>query len=146
MAKFTFKLAGVLEHRKQLERQRQRELAVAQQKVMAVQAEMDALNAVKRSSSDHLRSGRLTAASLAAHQRFAAAMRQKSGALSRQLDHARRDVEGAQLVLLEAAKQRKIMEKLRERELARWTEAEQRRESAEADDVARLMHQHRSAG
>jgi flagellar protein FliJ len=144
MPKFTFKLAGVLEHRKQIERQRQRELAVAQQKVLGVQAEIDALNAVKRSSSDHLRTGRLTAASLAAHQRFAAAMRQKASALARQLDHARHEVEGAQLTLLEAAKQRKMMEKLRERELARWTEAQQRRESAEADDVARQMHQHRS--
>src|SRR5437867_2965313 len=139
MPKFTFKLAGVLEHRKQLERQRQRELAVAQQKVLGVQAEIDALNAVKRSSSDHLRTGRLTAASLAAHQRFAAAMRQKATSLARQLDHARHEVEGAQLTLLEAAKQRKIMEKLRERELARWTEAQQRRESAEADEVARQM-------
>jgi flagellar FliJ protein len=144
MPKFTFKLAGVLDHRKQLERQRQRELAVAQQKVLGVQAEIDALNAVKRSSADHLRSGRLTAASLAAHQRFAAAMRQKASGLARQLDHARHEVEGAQLALLEAAKQRKIMEKLRERELARWTEAQQRRESAEADEVARQMHQHRS--
>src|SRR5215475_11696146 len=101
MAKFTFKLAGVLEHRKQIERQRQREVAVAQQKVLSIQAEMDALAAVKRSSSEQLRRGHLSAAALAAHQRFAAAMRQKASGLKRQLEDARRELDAAQLVLLE---------------------------------------------
>jgi hypothetical protein len=32
------------------------------------------------------------------------------------------------------------MEKLRERELARWTEAQQKREAAEADEMARQAH------
>ena len=142
MPKFTFKLAGVLEHRKQVERQRQRELGVAQQKVLALQAELDGMSAVKRRSSDQLRRGgtHLTAAALAAHQRFAAAMRHKATALHRQLNDARREMDAAQLVLLEAAKQRKIMEKLRERELERWTETQRKRDAAEADEVARQMH------
>ena len=141
MAKFTFKLAGVLEHRRQVERQRQRELAVAQQTVLALQAELDALGAVKRASSGQLRRrGHLSAAALAAHQRFASAMRQKASSLSRQMADARRLLEDAQVNLLEAAKQRKIMEKLREREQARWEETERRREAAEADEIARLMH------
>jgi flagellar FliJ protein len=140
MPKFTFRLAGVLDHRKQIERQRQRELSVAQQKILSIQAELDALSAVKRTSSDQLRRGHLTAASLAAHQRFAAAMRHKAGSLNRQLTDARRELEAAQVVLVEAAKQRKIMEKLRERELARWTQAERKRETSEADEVAQQMH------
>lgn len=143
MAKFTFKLAGVLEHRKQIERQRQRELALAQQKILGLQAELDALAVVKRASSDQLRRrGHLSVAALAAHQRFAAAMRQKAAALSRQMEDARRHLEDAQVDLLEAAKQRKIMEKLRERELARWEHEQRRREAAEADEVARQMHRH----
>ena len=142
MPKFAFKLAGVLEHRKQIDRQRQRELAVIQHKMLGIQAEIDALSAVKRTSSDQLRRGgvHLSTASLAAHQRFAGAMRQKAASLNRQMEDARRQLDAAQLVLLEAAKQRKIMEKLRERELARWTEAQQKRETAEADEVARQMH------
>src|SRR5689334_1846884 len=123
MPKFTFKLAGVLEHRKQLERQRQRELAQAQQKILGIQAEIDALGVMRRASSAELRHGLLTAAALAAHQRFAAAMRHKAAVLARQMDDARRELETAQLNLLEAAKERKIMEKLRERELSRWEEA-----------------------
>ncbi len=142
MPKFTFKLSGVLEHRKQVERQRQREVAVAQQKILSIQAEIDALSAVKRSSSAQLRRGgvHLTAAALAAHQRFASAMRHKAASLHRQMSDARRELDAAQIVLLEAAKQRKIMEKLRERELERWTETQRKRESAEADEVARQMH------
>ena len=65
----------------QIERQRQRELAVAQQKVLGVQAEIDAT--MPSSSADHLRSGRLTAASLARISAFAAAMRQKPAPRSR---------------------------------------------------------------
>ena len=146
--KFTFKLEAVLEQRKHVERQRQREVAAAQQRVLSVQAELDAMAAVKRASAKDLRSGSpLSAATLAAHQRFAAATRHKGAVLRHSLADARRELATAQHTLLEAAKQRKVMEKLREREQSRWAEQMRRREQAEADEIAAARRAHRlSAG
>jgi len=44
MARFKFKLAGVLRHRRQIERQKQRDLAVAQAQVRQTESELRALN------------------------------------------------------------------------------------------------------
>jgi flagellar FliJ protein len=137
VAKFTFKLEGVLEQRKHAERHRQRELATAQHKLLRLQADVDALAAVNRASAADLRAGALSAAALAAHQRFATAMRQKTTVLNKQITEARGEVDRIQLLLVEAAKQRKIMEKLRERELARWTDLQRKRDAADADDLVR---------
>jgi flagellar FliJ protein len=142
--KFTFKLEAVLEQRKHVERQRQREVAAAQNRLLQLQADLDALSAVKRASAKDLRAGpgALTAAALAAHQRFATAMRHKGAVLQQSIADARRELDAAQRVLLEAAKQRKVMEKLREREQARWAEQVRQRELAEADEIAAARRAH----
>jgi flagellar protein FliJ len=137
--RFSFKLQGVLEQRKSAERQRQRDVATAQHLLLKLQAEIDALAAVSRSSAIELRAGRLSAAALAAHQRFVLSMRHKAGALKQQRRDAERDLHDAQAALTEAAKQRKVMEKLREREHAKWAEQERRRDAQDADDVARQI-------
>src|SRR5262245_8359643 len=131
MAKFNFKLEAVLEQRRHVERQHQRDVATVQQKILRLQAELDALSAVTRASAGELRRGgaRLTAATLAAHQRFASATRHKAAALNQHIDDARHELTRAQAVLLESAKQRKVMEKLREREQQRWSEEMRRREA-----------------
>ena len=139
MPRFTFKLEGVLEQRKNAERQRQRDVAAAQQMLLKLQAELDALAAVSRSSAIELRSGGLSAAALAAHQRFVLSMRHKAGALKQQRAGAERELRDAQAALTEAAKQRKVMEKLREREHAKWSEQQRRRDAQDADEVARQM-------
>ena len=139
MAGFTFKLQGVLEQRKHAELQRQRDVASAQQALLKLQAELDALAAVSRSSAAELRSGRLSAAALAAHQRFVLSMRHKTSALKEQHAQAGRELTDAQAALTEAAKQRKVMEKLREREHAKWAEAQHRRDAAEAEEISRQI-------
>ena len=139
MPRFTFKLEGVLEQRKNAELARQRDVAVAQQKVLTLRAEIDALAAVARASAVELRSGQLSASALAAHQRFNLSVRHKLAALREQHVAAEREVADARGALTEASKQRKVMEKLREREHARWLEAQRRRELAEADEVARQI-------
>jgi flagellar FliJ protein len=139
MARFAFKLQAVLEQRKSAERQRQRDVATAQHALLKLQAEIDALAAVSRASAAELRGGGLSAAALAAHQRFILSMRHKSGALKRRHADVERDLHDAQAALTEAAKQRKVMEKLREREHARWADQQRRRDAQEADDVARQI-------
>jgi flagellar FliJ protein len=137
--RFNFKLQGVLEQRKNAERQRQRDVATAQHLLLKLQAEIDALAAVSRSSAIELRSSRLSAAALAAHQRFVLSTRHKAGALKQQRAEAERELNDAQAALTEAAKQRKVMEKLREREHAKWAEQQRRRDAQDADDVARQI-------
>jgi flagellar FliJ protein len=139
VARFTFKLEAVLEQRKGAERQRQRDVAAAQHALLKLQAEIDALAAVSRTSAAELRSGRLSAAALAAHQRFILSMRHKSAALKGRHRETERELHDAQAALTEAAKQRKVMEKLREREHAKWAEQQRRRDAQEADDVARQI-------
>ena len=139
MPRFTFKLEGVLEQRKQLEMQRQRDVATAQKSVLSVQAELDALAAVSRSSSAQLRSRSLTAAALAAHQRFALSKRAKSATLRSRLADSQRDLHHAQAALMEAAKQRKVMEKLRDREHAKWLEHQRKRDAQESEETARQI-------
>jgi flagellar FliJ protein len=139
MPRFTFKLEGVLEQRRSVERQRQRDVATAQHAVLRLQAEIDALAAVSRSSAVELRSGRLSAAALAAHQRFILSMRHKASSLKQQHGDAERDLTDAQAALTEAAKQRKVMEKLCEREHAKWAEQQRRRDVQDADEVARQI-------
>lgn len=143
MKGFTFKLEAVLEQRMLVERLRQKDVATAQQSLLGVQAELDALEAVNRSSAAELRrgGGHLTAAMLAAHQHFGQAARQKAASLKRLRAEARRSLDQAQARLTEAAKQRKVMEKLREREYARWQEAERRRELIEAEELSRRMEE-----
>lgn len=143
MKNFTFKLEAVLEQRALVERLRQKDLAEAQQAMLRVQAELDALEAVNRNSAADLRrgGGQLSGATVVAHQRFAQAARQKAASLKRMRNEARRELEQAQAQLTEAAKQRKVMEKLREREHARWREAVQRSELIEAEEVARRMEE-----
>jgi len=135
--RFTFKLDAVLEQRRHAEHHRQRAMAAAQHKVLRLQAELDAMAAMKRASAAELRATgrRLTAATLAAHQQFAAAMRQKAATLNRQIAEAQLEMDLAQSALLEAAKQRKVIEKLREREQARWLADQRRREQHHADEA-----------
>ena len=139
MPQFTFKLEAVLEQRKNAERQRQRDVAAAQQALLKLQAEIDALAAVSRASAAELRSSRLSAAALAAHQRFILSTRHKAAALKQQHADTERELRDAQAALTEAAKQRKVMEKLREREHAKWAVSQQRRDAQEAEDVARQI-------
>lgn len=135
-----FKLEGVLEQRLHAERLKQRELATAQHALLRVQAELDSLEAMSRLSAADLRVGKLTAPVLIAHQQFAVAMRHKGAALRKQVQAATREHALAQSALMEAAKQRKVIEKLRERELNKWFESQKRREAADADEVGRQLH------
>ena len=145
MAKFTFQLDGVLRHRTNIEHQRKRELAVIQAQMTAFDAELRALDLSVRASVEDLRKnrlvGRLDLPFLAAHRRFALAMQRKAMGIAEKMAAIQIQVERAKRNLSEASKQRKILEKLRERLHARWREEIERRDVAEMDEIAmRLGH------
>jgi flagellar FliJ protein len=142
MAKFIFQLEGVLRHRMNIEHQRKRELAVIQGQMAALDAELRAMDASVRASDQDLRTnrllGKLDMAFIAAHRRFAVSMQRKAMGLAQKMAGVRTQIEQATRNLAEAAKQRKIIEKLRERQFERWRQELDKREEVEMDEIA--MH------
>src|SRR5688572_13132050 len=124
MPKFVFQLEAVLRHRKTVEEQRQRELGQARAIMARMEAELRAMDDTTKNVSDDIRNNRLTGtldmAFLAAHRRYVLAMQRKAIELAARMAQQQQVVEAARKVLAEAAKQRKIMEKLRERQHERW--------------------------
>ncbi len=145
MPKFVFQLEGVLRQRTHVEQQRQRELAVVQTQMAGLDAELRALDASVRAAEDDLRQnrlvGRIDLAFLAAHRRYAFAMQRKAMGVAQKMAGVQIQLEKAQRNLAEAAKQKKILGKLRERRFARWREEIERRDLVEMDEIAmRLSH------
>lgn len=146
MAVFTFKLEGVLRHRTNVEEHRRRELAVIQAQMTELETELAGLDAAMRASEIDLRQnrlvGKLDLGFLAAQRRYALAMQRKAMAVAQKMAGIQKKLDLARANLAEAAKQRKIIEKLRDRQLARWKQEQAHHELLELDDVSmRLSYQ-----
>jgi flagellar FliJ protein len=139
MARFVFSLESVLRHRKHAEQERMRELAVCQAEMTRLQNELKALNDGLQANAAEMKANHLTGpldvAYLAAHRRYTVAEQRKGHLLVQEMARQQRKVDEAQRQLAEAAKERKVIEKLRERQLERWKNDVARREQAEADEV-----------
>ena len=139
MAKFAFQLEAVLRHREHVEQERQRELAEAQAEMARLQAELTRLNGSIESGMDDLRTnglvGTLDMRYIAAHRRFVLAVRQQAMGVVQAMARQQLKVDEARRNLAEAAKQRKILEKLRERQFDRWKTQQTRDELEELDEV-----------
>ena len=139
MAQFKFQLDGVLRQRRLAEEQRQRELAVTRGEMTALEAELRAMDASMNESTAGVREnlvGRVDLSYLAAHRRFTVSMQRKAIILAQQMAAVQVRIDAAQRALAEAAMQRKVIEKLRERREAEWRADLSRREMADLDEVA----------
>ena len=143
MAKFVFKLEAVLRQRKHVEGERQRALAIVQAQMAQLQSELRAVNETVQTSTTDLRENRLTGRLdlhfLAAHRRFTLATQRKAMNLVQKMALVQRSVDEAQQALVEAMKQRKAIEKLREKHEQRWREDLARKEANRLDEVAMQM-------
>jgi flagellar FliJ protein len=135
MKTFVFRLQSVLDQRQNVERQRQRDLAQAQRTFLAIEAEITAAKDSFRLAEAKL-SGRVDARVLLLQARYQSAMRHKLARLTSQAENARRNVTTAQAALVEAAKQRKVLEKLRENQQSKFHAEQRKRETLENDDDA----------
>lgn len=139
MAKFDFKLEGVLQHRKNVERERQRELAIAQAQLTQMEKQLRELDQDVQQASGDLRQnrlvGRLDLNFLAAHRRFVAAMQKKGMTLVQRMAVAQKQVDEARKALVQAAIQRKAIEKLREKQHQRWQDDHNRNQAEEIDEI-----------
>jgi flagellar FliJ protein len=139
MPKFQFNLEGVLRQRKHIEQEKQRVLAEKQTQLVEIQNALRQLEETVRSTNDDVRQnrlvGRLDMNFIAAHRRFLNGMQRQGLELAQRIVLAQRAVDEARAQLAEAAKQRKIIEKLREKQFMRWRENLARREQAEMDEI-----------
>jgi flagellar FliJ protein len=150
MARFVFALESVLRQRTHVERERMRELAAVQGEMTRLQAELRALNDAMQGSAADMKANHLTGpidvAFLAAHRRYTVAMQRKGQSLVQDMARQQRKVDEAQRLLAEAAKERKVIEKLREKYLERWRAEVARKEQAEADEVGAQFGYRQVAG
>jgi len=139
MPRFKFQLEGVLEHRKNIEEEKQRALAMVFAEMQRLKIELSDLDQVARGAVADLRQNRLTGpldmSFLAAHRRFTGSVQRKALAIAQKMALVQRQIDEARAALAEAAKQRKIIEKLRERQLERWQSQQHRQEMDELDDI-----------
>ncbi len=139
MPKFIFKLETLLRHRSHVERELQRDLATMQaemnrltQDLAAIQSRVDVAVGDLR---DNRLTGRIDLHFLAAHRRYILATQRNAHAIAEEMAQFQRRADEARAALAEAAKQRKILEKLREKHKERWSVDQARREFAELDDI-----------
>ena len=143
MSRFVFKLQSVLEQRVNAERQRQRDFADAQRRTVRIERELETIKEALHGGTA-LRRGLIDPRVLLAQARYQSALQQKLASLRSQMETARKAMGIAQAALVEAAKQRKIMEKLRENQQRRYETDQQRRDARDYDDLSRRLHRAQS--
>jgi flagellar FliJ protein len=139
MPKFHFQLEGVLKQREGLERERQRLLAVALGKMQKLEEQLRELDrsvqAAHADARQHHLVGKLDMSFLAAHRRFIASSQRQAMSLAQKMAAIKAEIDQARALLAEAAKQRKVIEKLRERQYDRWKADLIKKETAEMDEI-----------
>jgi flagellar protein FliJ len=136
---FVFRLAALLTHRAQIEKEKQRKVGRIQQEINAllrqVQETQARIVAEDRSLSAGELLGRLDMLYIAYEKKYVGNLHvrillalQKKAELDRTLAAARAE-------LLEAARARKVIEKLREKQFARWRLEQDRKEAAIMDEI-----------
>ena len=139
MAQFTFNLEHVLHARQHAERERQRLLADEQAVMTKLEAKLRELDGSVQANMEDLRNNRLTGSLdmrfLAAHRRFVVSVKQEAIGVVQAMARQQLKVDEAQQHLAEAAKQRKIIDKLRERAHERWRQEQAHKEALAADEM-----------
>ena len=139
MAQFEFQLEGVLQHRERVEKDRQRDLAAAQAEMVRLDAELQGLNRdVQQSTAemrDHHLVGRLDMGYLAAHRRYMLGMQRRVIAVAEHMGRQQVVIDAARWALARASKEKKILEKLKEKQQREWAAARARREAGALDEL-----------
>jgi flagellar FliJ protein len=139
MAQFKFQLEGVLVQRKNIEQIAQREVALATKAMTDLQDKLKRLDENVKQVSDDVRQNHLTGTLdvgfITAHRRYVINMERLAVDLARQIAEAQAKVKKAHETMIEAARQRKTIEKLREKQFERWRLEEDRRENTLLDEA-----------
>ena len=139
MSRFSFSLQSLLELRKRQEQEHQQHVAALQRRRYALEDSLRRQQHQVEDARSQLRRRLVGTLDAEDVRRFAAAAVQEQRQIQRilpELGELHRKIEGAQRVLLEAARRRKALERLREQKFAEWRAAQLRQEGRILDDLA----------
>jgi len=139
MAKFRFRFETLLAHRRRIEDQRQRDLAKHLRTRMILVDQIRDMQETIRQSKQEMTDGLVGHVDLTRVGQFArysghAAARARQIVV--RLASLEKQIEQARQALVEATRQRKALEKLREKHEAQWQYEQNRRETNELDELA----------
>src|ERR1700744_1276304 len=137
--KFIFRLESLLDHRKQIEKDRQRRVAEIQQEIQKllrqVQETEERISAENRALAADKLVGTLDMQYISHEKRFVGNLHMKVVLIMQQIARTEQLLAAARAELLAAARARKVIEKLREKQFRRWREELDRKESALLDEI-----------
>lgn len=141
---YEFSLEVVLEHRRKLENEARRRWVEAQSLVDQAIAELnvmyDQVDAARASNLETERSGGTTAARLVANDNFIAGQKFRIEAQRMKIRDLKMTADELQEAMVEAAKETKTLEKLKERGFEEWKKERRKREMKETDELVILRH------
>ncbi|MCR4734948.1 MAG: flagellar export protein FliJ [Treponema sp.] len=139
MKKFTFELQKILEYRDFERKQAEAELAKCIAVENQINEQMKQLAIQYAASKDSVR-GSLNFQDIMSHSQFSNLINYQKEELSKELAQAKLVTEEKRNILRECIKKTTALEKLRERQLAEYKEAESYEEAEIMDDLATTRH------
>jgi flagellar FliJ protein len=140
---FRFRLESILTQRRHIEETFQKELAEASQELAAAQAVLREIKGTHRQCMRDMRRkqrGRFRADDILLYYSYLERLKQDIELHMKRIVAAERNVAQKRLALLEAMKKRKILDKLKEKQLQAHLTAEAGRERRFADESAAQQH------
>lgn len=145
MAKFSFRLQKVLKVREATRRQRRADLAEAlhAERILTGQAQqlLREKDGLRRSTQQAAGTGEIDVARLLSMQRYEFVLKNQLRELGLRQQQLQTEIERRRDRLLEADREVRVLEKLRDRQETQFMEDEQRRETLQMDEVAQLQQQ-----
>ena len=139
MKKFKYRLQALLKVKEHIERERQREHASAVQKVHQQSNELDRLDRSRDSNVSQQRDQmkeNLLVAEMLVYSRYLARLKRERLAGTELLKALEEEREKKRTDLVEAAKERRVLEKLKERQLAKHNAEIEQVLTKEGDEIA----------
>jgi len=143
MAKFIFRFKTVLQHRCNIEQQRQRELAQVLHAQMILMDQLRTMQETIRQSKQQLGAGllgKVDLESISRFTRYSAYVTERGRQIVVKLAELDKRIQQVRARLLEATKQRKAMELLRDKHYQQWLGEENRRQNIEMDEIATQIY------
>jgi flagellar FliJ protein len=137
--RFEFRLEGVLEHRRQIEKGHQRKVAEIQQELQLhlrqIRQAQDRIARENRALTGNQLLGKLDMGYIAHEKRYVGNLHLQIALALQKVATVEKKLAAARVELLAAAKARKVIEKLREKQFGRWRQELERKEAAEMDEI-----------
>jgi len=139
MKRFKYRLQPLFNVKSHIERERQKEHALAVEKIMLQKEQLSQVDAQRESTLTKQRAGllgRITITEMLVYSRYLLKLKRTTLAGIETLRGLKTNAEEKRQVLVEASKERQIYEKLKEHQQDRYNKESARQEQKETDEVA----------